>query len=512
MSDPLVAPSYPTLPQELADLIIDIVALGSCDESQYDSDNCLSDLKTCALVSRGWRRQTARHLFKCLTLPSLTFTKVDWFEGNREPKPDPNQFPELTTQALTRLQQVVQPGGILSQNSTILPFVQELTLDFWNLADFFEAVRPLLEQVSFVPNQLQGIIFDHVIATDSFLSYLSPLLLSNNDTIKQISVLDVTMPSYGPARRTWPRLRTAIFFNYFPPLPNLEHLFFRRIDSNNCPRTDSTAMAPLLPRPRPRIVTIDIGDKLSAAVQERRLFHPGMVCFDLSGMEELRLIHYNYSWDFHKPVLTLCTLRRLTVRVLQSQRITKTFYSPDGDNIHRDVEDLPSYAPNLTHIQAYIELDYHRAEQFVLGLPYLKALRFLQVLEIQAKAEVTTPHPDSPVSSGHSSSSWDLIKTRLVSLDESLDNLTQCTISNTLGKIKVVVKVKGASFWEAKSFVDSCFTRIRIKFEAQAPNSLDHLAKLVDSRILEASIFSLTILVSPIELTRAEKEAAQLRQ
>ncbi|THU90425.1 hypothetical protein K435DRAFT_864289 [Dendrothele bispora CBS 962.96] len=132
-------------------------------------------------------------------------------------------------------------------------------------------------------------------------------------------------------------------------------------------------------------------------------------------------------------------------------------------NIYRDVENLPSYAPNLTYIQAYIELDYHRAEQFVLGLPCLKALCFLQVLEIQARAEVTTPHLDSPVSSGHSSSSWDLIKTRLVSLDESLDDLAQCTMSNTLGKIKVAVKVKGASFWEAKSFVDSCFTRMKSK-------------------------------------------------
>ncbi|THU90435.1 hypothetical protein K435DRAFT_841474 [Dendrothele bispora CBS 962.96] len=441
MSDPLSPPNYPILPQELCDLIIDIVALGSCDESQYDSNNCLLDLKACALISKGWRRQAAGHLFKSLTLPSLTFTKVDWFEGKREPKPKSNQYPELTTRALDRLQQAIQPGGILSQGSTTLPFVQELTLDFWNLADFFEAVRLLLEQIPFVPNQLQGIVFDHVIATDSFLSYLSPLLLNNNDSIKQISILDVVETSRGPVHKTLPQLRTAVFFNYFPPLPNLEHLFFRQIDMDNRAQTDPDAIGPLLPRPRPRIVTLDICDAFVAHMEENHLFHPEMVCFDLSGMEELRLIHYNYCWDSHASVLTLRTLRRLIVRVLKSPRITKTFfYSPRRDNIHRDVENLPSYAPNLTYIQAHIELDYHRAEQLVLGLPYLKALRFLQVLEIQARAEVTTPRPDSPVSSGDLSSDWDLIKTRLVSLDENLDNLTQSTMSNTLGKIKVAVK------------------------------------------------------------------------
>ncbi|THU79450.1 hypothetical protein K435DRAFT_845458 [Dendrothele bispora CBS 962.96] len=464
MSDPLVPPSYPTLPQELGDLIIDIVALGSCDESQYDSDNCLSDLKTCALVSWGWRRQAAGHLFKSLTLPSLTFTKVDWFEGKREPKPDSNQFPELTTQALNRLQQVIQPGGILSKQSTILPFVRELTLDFWSLADFFEAARPLLEQIPFVPNQFQGIVFDHVIATDSFLSYLSPLLLSNNDSIKEISILDVSMTFDGPKHNMWPPLLSAMFFNYFPPLPNLEHLFFRKINRDNRLRTDPDTIAPLLPRPRPRIVTLDINDSLEAIFKEAQLFLPKMVCFDLSRMEELRLNHYNYSWNTHSQLLTLSTLRRLTVRILKNPRITKSpFYVRAEDNIHQDVEELPSHAPNLTYIQAHIELDYHRAEQFILGLPYLKALRFLQVLEIQAQAEVTTPRSDFPVSSGDSSSSWDLIKTRLVSLDKSLDNLTQCTMSDTLGKIKIAVKLKGASFWEAKSFVDSCFTRMKLK-------------------------------------------------
>ncbi|THU90439.1 hypothetical protein K435DRAFT_864302 [Dendrothele bispora CBS 962.96] len=283
MSDPLLPPNsnHPTLPQELCDLVIDTIAVDSCDESQNDSDNRLSNLSTCALISKGWRRRAAgHHLFKSLTLPSLTFTKVDWFEGNREPKPDSNQLPELMPQALNRLQQAVQPGGILSQESTILPFVRELTLDFWSLADFFEAARPLLEQIPFVPNQLQGVVFDHVIATDSFLSYLSPLLLNNNDSIKQISILDVIMTSYGPDHKTLPQLRTAIFFNYFPPLPNLEHLFFREVDWDNRSKTDPNAIAPLLPRPRPRIVTLDMDDGFGATMQEMLLFHPEMLTIE----------------------------------------------------------------------------------------------------------------------------------------------------------------------------------------------------------------------------------------
>ncbi|KAK7453432.1 hypothetical protein VKT23_011702 [Stygiomarasmius scandens] len=454
-----------SLPQELCDLVLDDLALSNLDSK----DARLSDLKACSLVSKGWRMRAAGHLFKSITLPSPAFSEVKWTTKD-DNMLSTEQEAELAMQAMVKLRDAVQPGGILSSTSNIVFYVRHITLNFLSSIDILEKALPLLQQIPFAPNQLRGIALDKVILIPSFLSYLSSLLLNNNDSIERLSFHELVLTTHGFSKGLSLIDELAMISNIFPPLPNLEHLYIRDInldhalesgtsqDYNDSLTTDISAR---LPRPSPKAITLDIDADLGAFLLGEFLFSPDRAVFDLADTEELNLTHYEYELNAHSRVLlgAEASLRKFSIRVCKKAGAHRShFYAPSRDTIRRDTEiinHLHRKAPNLTHVAAFLELQYYRTEQFIRGLPEIKNLQSLQAVDIRVEAIVADG------SKTESDANWDLVKSRLTQLDESLEKLSLETVSDSFMEIGVVITVKEASLELSKSIVDSCFSRMK---------------------------------------------------
>jgi hypothetical protein len=144
-------------------------------------------------------------------------------------------------------------------------------------------------------------------------------------------------------------------------------------------------------------------------------------------------------------------------------------FAPSEADYRRDPEILtylPEKVPNLTHLTALLELDFYRVNQFIRHLPDIAALPLLQIVDIHIR--VVSPNWveedkrwdwDSPSSGnlvGVEGDRWESLRMRLVRLDESLHTLVTKTVSASLDRISVALKIKDTPL-HSPNLVETCF-------------------------------------------------------
>ncbi|KAF5358613.1 hypothetical protein D9758_007676 [Tetrapyrgos nigripes] len=432
----------------------------------------ITDLKACSLVSKEWRSHCIGHLFTSIILPSPVCGQVEWKNFKHSLRPD--EQAQLEEEAIQSLTEAAQLGGILSINNGFLPSVQNLTFDFMLSVDFLNKALPLIRQIPFAPNQIRGIALAHAVMPGSpdFVSYFSELLVNNNDSIERLSLSNIMLSAQGFPDSL--KHVQNVIHNMLPPLPKLNHLYIGDMDLDpKLEKNGGSFKGPIDPqadtiRPRPKSITVDVLNEIGYVVSFQLLLyseseHP---MFDCSRVEELRGMHYEFSVI---PGSWSDSIRKLHIRVGRKTGVTRFLvFAPSEADYRRDpaiLSLLPLSLPDLTHLTALLELDYYRVNQFIRRLPDIADLPYLQVLDIQVRIASTRWIEEDngwdwdslePKLVDVVRDPWESLRMRLVRLDESLNLLMKKTVSTSLNKINLTLKIKGTPL-DSQNVAERCF-------------------------------------------------------